>query len=87
MELCLLFKCEVESALKFESQEDLQMIISDIIECRYKEIDNFSEFYHLAVKIYQLTEREASNLGSDPFKIINVLTKIFYFLKSCFWVV
>ena len=77
MELCLLFKCEVESALKFESQEDL----------RYKEIDNFSEFYHLAVKIYQLTEREASNLGSDPFKIINVLTKIFYFLKSCFWVV
>lgn len=75
MELCLLFRFEVESALKYETKEDLRIFLSDIIECRNKEIDNFLNFYDLAYKIHQITVREASNLGNRLFKLKNLLIK------------
>jgi hypothetical protein len=65
----------VESALKYETKEDLRIFLSDIIECRNKEIDNFLNFYDLAYKIHQITVREASNLGNRLFKLKNLLIK------------
>jgi hypothetical protein len=78
LELCLLFRFEVESALKYESKEDLRIFISDIIECRNKEVDNFLNFYDLAYKIHQITEREASNLGNRLYQTKKFINKIIF---------
>jgi hypothetical protein len=80
LELCLLFRFEVESALKYETKEDLRIFLSDIIECRNKEIDNFLNFYDLAFKIHQITVREASNLGNRLFKLKNLSIKQYFYI-------
>ncbi len=68
----------MESGLNYELKEDFRIFISDIIECRNKEIDNFLNFYDLAYKIHQITERESSNLGNRLFQTKKYFNKIIF---------